>query len=72
MEYGVDEDVGDGPPRGAVEILVGYSKTDRLSVDTDLGRPGAGRLDRLLHHAIVIATEVDSHRIRARGGGPTT
>jgi DNA replication protein DnaC len=29
-------------------------------------------LDRLLHHAVIIATEGESHRMKTRGGGPTT
>lgn len=32
----------------------------------------ASLLDRLLHHAIVIATEGESYRMRTRGGGPNT
>lgn len=31
----------------------------------------ASLLDRLLHHAVVIITDGDSHRMRTRGRGPT-
>lgn len=31
----------------------------------------ASLLDRLLHHAVVIATDGDSYRMHTRGGGPT-